>query len=288
MMDNSQEYKIAMKTQVGQLFTRFARTYQSLWHSGTPRETAELMAFWINELQRQGISPVQVEQFGSFVTDEPEFRNYPPKPVQFAQFVLNAEHRQNVGNSASNDVQVAASKLCSKWRMIYGNLFCAKDELSEVTDFWTKELMAQKVSTDDIKKAYFKIRNQARYRNYPPTLDSFVMTAKLVTLGIETNSIPGADEAYSLACNEKNPHPLVREARRRVGSYEIRTQASGAVRKAFERAYETVIQELCSGQIEINALESVSSVPVESTEDRSETLASTIEDILSNLNEIKR
>lgn len=284
MIVNSNEYKIGMKEQVANLFKRFSSTYQNLWVTGNPRETAELMAFWISELHRKNITPEMIAAYGAQITDATEFRNFPPKPVQFAQFLSEEERRAN-NNDKSNDIETVVNKLCKKWKMIYGHLFCSKDEMSDIVDFWSKEIIANKLSSGSVKKAYFEIRKQAKFRTYPPSLDAFILTAKLCELGVETNNIPSSDEAYLIACNKKDPHPLIREARRRVGSYEVRTQSSEKIRKAFERAYDAVVMEFSSGDLKLET-KCLNESIVESCSgknQRSETLGSTIEDILEKL-----
>lgn len=283
MSTESNDYKVAMKAQIGSLFRRFSSTYQNLWVTGTPKETAELMAFWISELSRLDIQPEQVANYGAYITDAPDFRNYPPKPVQFAQFVKDAERREAQNNQLSDDLYDTTHKLCSKWRMIYGSLFCARDELSEISDFWTKEFKASGLTSKLIKKAYYEIRKQSRYKSYPPTVDVFVMTAKLCGAGVNTESLPTAEEAYAQACHSRVLHPVVREARRRVGSYELRTQASSSIRKAFERTYETILQEICNGDLKLEEIDIDIMNETKEEAEKSVTLSSTIDSLLSGI-----
>lgn len=116
---------------------------------------------------------------------------------------------------------------------------------------WRRDLVALGV-TDALLKV--GLRRSVTF-SWPPSPAEFAALCVL-------EGLPDWEEAYRLASESRWAHPVVYEAARRVGVYELRSLPESRTRGAFEKAFKAVCSAWARGErFEVPVVPALPQVP---------------------------
>lgn len=140
----------------------------------------------------------------------------------------------------------------------YNQVWIKSAEEEGFLEYWIEELLRNEIEPAAILKAAQVVLSDERYREFPPSLRSFLDLCR----NAFSEALPDVDEAYLQASGEtgvilKNTHVVVQETVRRVGQFRVRSD--GSVRSEFGRTYRKVCDEYRKGQLDLSRLKAESS-----------------------------
>ncbi|MCP1674178.1 hypothetical protein J2T57_001280 [Natronocella acetinitrilica] len=237
----------------------FATEYRGLWSRGGAEEQALMLADWVRELERAEVSAAGLRAAHERVKADPAYRNYPPKRRAFIDLALEMQRAPQ----GDTDILEAVAALHRGFGFRYGALWPRREQSEEQAraQYWAAALSEAGLGASDVRAGEAALSSAEPFAQHPPTMDQFT---EHCLAAIDTCDAPGVSAAFLAAASAPGTcaiHPLVAEARRRVGAHELRTRASDALRAEFSRVYRELRAAYRRGSLDLEV-----SAPVQGAE----------------------
>lgn len=128
--------------------------------------------------------------------------------------------------------------LGNRWIMTHG---------AKPSDEW-RALLAHFVGKDPrelARRVVSQLKPNGRGEVWPPVIADVIALCRPKP---EEFGIPSMDKAYRSAVRQQWIHPVVYEAARRIGGFEMRHRSEAMLRPEFEREYAEVCEEFLDGR----------------------------------------
>lgn len=259
----------------------FTIEYGRLWIEGDAREQADIVRVWLESFAAEGLTGEDVERAHQAIRCDPAYRSYPPKRREVIEIARSAAHCA-AGVAALIEPVL---KMHRRFTYRYGYRWprLGATEERERARFWAERLAELHLDAEDIAAGEQRLDEAGGFAEQPPSLEAFIQCV------LESRSgeyLPEAEEAHAQACSSvasEALHPVVREARRRYGSYELRTQPPHLTRRGFSDLYAQLREQFLRREWHAEPLEesdaSPEPPPVEVVS--RDSLIATLDDLLS-------
>ncbi|MFS1427904.1 replication protein P [Vibrio splendidus] len=230
--------RFAYREPVTGIFKRFSSYFTTSFRMPTEADKrTELLRDWIDALYRENIAPKDVlSNLEVFL--EKWNSSFVPTPKQFSDFC----------SELSIEANTAFFTFCERMFYRYKNLWNVTPEFKK---FLYNDMSIHNVDEIDFEELEKEIALDSRFLDYPPNTNNIIVIAKYLKIK-EVAVAPSL--AFKAATNPKNTdysHWMICEARRRVGSYELRVASheSHRVKAKFDGEYALVISDVISGDL---------------------------------------
>lgn len=245
-----------LKAEFTEIFKDFSLRYGKLWRGNDAKEDAKKAFFWIENLIENDVDPSYVSMVASELTGKPEFSKFPPNIEDFLSCYRDIRIKEAINSgeldSSEYELEKEFKSIYSKFSMYYRALW-DKDSAGDakLLDFWLSEIKEAGLSKEDLMPAYRAIRGISEFRTYPPNVDQFIDVARIKKSG---KDIPLPDDAYRMATQSisgSKIDPIVRLARQRFGSFELRSGSGYRTREKFFDVYRQVVIDFLGGKVSL-------------------------------------
>lgn len=245
--------KIIIKA-LSDFFVEMGKIYHSKWLKKSSDENKANFLKWYEDIKSEGISADAISNGLANVKKLGKFNIYPPTSEQFISLCKSLELGIS-GKERTEDLDAdkQADAVYRKLKALYRGLWDRTQEDVDVSQYsvWMSTIRESGISAKGILSAYEQVNKLGQYRNYPPTINSFIDIAKIIE---SEKEIPFVENAYVIATSgSKDINPLIRIARQRFGYYELRTESGNKTKSRFEDVYRQVIIDFFDGTIDIES-----------------------------------
>jgi hypothetical protein len=230
---------LTTKQAIAELSKRFEARYGYHWIASNDiddRENLrEKLLQWIDEIDKEKITPEFVLKITDIVLEKAEFSTFPPTLNRFI-FICN-EMKKMFNKGDSGKTYLAMKRLDERFSFTYGRLWTEtdKDKSKRRLEYWRQELELEEINDKLIATTLNKIRGKVAYIQYPPTLNQFVMECHFERIG---DDFTDSDLAFVNASNkEECIHITIKMTRQKIGSHTLKIGKEKYLKSLFEKIY---------------------------------------------------
>lgn len=230
------------------IYKEMRSTYGGLFSPSNKADAAEHFVFWVNKIIEDNLCLNTLSQCGLSIMKDARFLSKPPTHIQFNEFI------NSKGKSKGDNFDEIFLPIYLNLKERYKALFDKSEiQKSSTYNVWKEDVKELTNDVSVLKQSLKVILSSPNFLLYPPNLNEYLLTVRIVLSGLD---IPHTHEAIEIAkSNEKDIHPLVRYARYKYGSLEFKSSNSVKIRTEFGRIYTGLVIDYIEGDLDLTNFE---------------------------------
>lgn len=239
----------------------------------------ETVKNWIERLVEIGLSGPDVVEINTKLLAGGGYKNFPPRVEDFQRIWAEAQFAKGVAGTNKEELLESFLATDEVFFQRYGSLWRPADfgNRDRFISDWMTEIELLNLTDEEVLKLPGQSIKMPEYDRFPPKLGEIVVVAATM------RGLDGPDIAFRKAClgGSSAGHIALREAKKAVGAYRLRSGLDRGIRSDFANQYKKALRDFFSGDlvdIDEDNQEELSSPPA-----KKENMSRVFGDILSEL-----